>query len=182
MLTIVGWSHRIPIRHHNHLNRFDDAPQPYHYVRHLHNADHCNRLRRSQDRARFPRLLDLALGFRRLHHHSCRILYPTWTDLPVEHPGVQEARHLSSANQHTFHGRGLEVLLRAVRCSWHAAHYFWMVASLAAFQFGLIRSARMVLLLHYPDDRPWCGAPGWLRGLGEVLCSGSVHSLEVPQG
>ena len=57
-----------------------------------------------------------------------------------------------------------------------------MVTSLAAFQFGIIRAARMVLLLHHFDDRPRRGTSGSVRGLGEILCSRSVHSLEVPQG
>ena len=57
-----------------------------------------------------------------------------------------------------------------------------MVASLATIQSGLLCAARMVFLLHYFDDRPWRGSFGCFRGMGEVCCSRSVHSLEVPKG
>jgi hypothetical protein len=57
-----------------------------------------------------------------------------------------------------------------------------MVASSTAFQSGIIRAAWMVLLLHYLDDCPGRGTSCSVRGVGEVLCSSSVHPLEIPQG
>jgi len=122
------------------------------------------------------------MGIWRLHHNPGRILYPTRAGILVEHPRVQEARHLPCADQHTFHGRNSQVLLRAVRCYRHAAHDLRMVTSLAAFQSGLLRTTRMVLVLHHPDDRPGGSTFGRICCMGEMVRSGSVHSLEVPQG